>query len=283
MQSTLGDLLNLATFTSGRRIHALLQVREAAVEMSGQELLLARIDSAIDEDRHTRQLDNHWKGSKGKPIYSPQVSRIDNWVDQLLTSIRDVAEAYRKAALEGSSERADAEHFLSVAFPVGVQAITSLPYVDQVAAVESLLQQVHEGATAEATALGLGPLLTRLQELTVQYREAVDQSPQMLEFSAVQAARQRGQRNLLEVVAIILGTFHSHTEPDAIAARTTLLGPILEQDQRIRALIRARRAVLDIDPDAPEPIGGQAPDEAPGEGSEAPEAPDADETLAEAG
>lgn len=251
MEITLEQLIKLVNFTSGRRIFALRKVRDAA-SAQGDTELVERIDAALADDRETRALDNRWVGSKGKPSYGPEVPEIDNWVDQLLTSIRDAAASFTKGAFAGTQRRVQAERVLGAVFPAGVQAITSLPYVDQVAAVEVMLDQLRGPQAADVAALGLTALVDRLAELTEQYRTAVDRGRQRLEFATVQAARKRGQRNLLEVVAMILGRYYSHTDSDHVHQRAQLLAPVLEQDRAIRAIVSARRSVPDIDPDAPD-------------------------------
>ena len=267
MVIALENVITLATFTSGRRIYALRKARETA-NLIGRPDLVQRIDTALVDDRETRALDNRWAGSRGTPIYSSDVPQIDNWVDQLLTSIRDAAASFTKGAFAGTSRQLEAERFLKAAFPNGVQAITSLPYIDQVAAVEVLLGQMQSSLGAQISALGLIGLVERLAELTAQYRVAVDQGREELDFATVQASRRRGQRNLLEVVAMIIGAYYSHTDADHMARRDQLLAPIMEQDKAIRALMSARRAVSDIDPDADAGAEDAPAEDAPAEAAQ---------------
>ncbi|MEM9462392.1 MAG: hypothetical protein AAGF11_50050 [Myxococcota bacterium] len=245
MESTLDNLLNLVTLTSDRRIHALEGAHEAAVQLGELDALVARIDAALEQEREIGELDRRWNRSTGTPadpsVASP-MSLLDNETDQLLTSIRDTLDAYQHGAQQGTTQQVDAAHFVSVVFPKGVGAITSLPYVQKVAAVERVLQTVNHELSHLSTAFGLVPLNDRLRTLVGEQKEAIDHEPEVLEFATVEAARLRGQHNLLEVVAIILGTFHRHADPDHARAREALLRPILAQDQELRAQDQELRA-----------------------------------------
>jgi hypothetical protein len=258
MDTTLETLFRLALSTSGRRLLALRQVRAIATDYGLSELI-QHIDAALVGERATRALDNRWDSTRNKVIYADDVSAIDNWVDQLLTSIRDQAQGYVKDVLRGTALYDHAEHFLAEAFPNGLQALTSLPYVEQVAAVEVLLGDLLGKLAADVSALNLGALIQRLAELSAEYRAAVDKGRDDLTFAEVQTMRKRGQRNLLEIVAMIVGTYHSHTNSLHNERRAALLQPILEQDRLIRAYNARRRAAPDIDPDAL-PAPGELPD-----------------------
>lgn len=279
MQPSLDTIIHLAQFTSGRRIHALLEVRAVAVAL-GDTALVQRIDAALADDRRTRALDNRWSGRRSKPDHSDEAKEIDRAVDQLLTSIRDAAEMYTKSAFAGTTMESHAVRFLGVAFPNGVQPITSLPFVDQVAAVEVLLEAFGGELAAQVAALHLDPLVLRLKEITVEYRAAVYNSRDDLDFATVQAARARGQRNLLEIVAMIAGAYYSHTQADHVERRARLLQPILEQDRLIRSYLAARRSVPDLDSDVPEDV--VPGDAAPAEVAPATAAPSIDDATSPA-
>lgn len=48
---------------------------------------------------------------------------------------------------------------------------------------------------------------------------------------------------------MILGMFYKSDDTQHQAARRTLLAPIVEQNEAVRAYLRARRQVRDVDPD----------------------------------
>jgi len=69
-------------------------------------------------------------------------------------------------------------------------------------------------------------------------------------------ARAEGQDFLLQSVVMILAR-HRTRSPQDIAARTALLGPVLEQNEAIRLYLKARRTVQDVNPEtgAQDPTG----------------------------
>ncbi len=97
--------------------------------------------------------------------------------------------------------------------------------------------------------LGLGRLAKRLADLAVVYRAAIETPDEStLAFGNVRAARIEGQDRLLEAVAMVLGKHHGSSADD-VAARDELLGPILAQNEAIGAAMKARRTVVDVNPE----------------------------------
>ncbi len=64
---------------------------------------------------------------------------------------------------------------------------------------------------------------------------------------------------LLQAVAIILGKYPSDNDAD-LAGRAKLLAPIFRQNDAIRDYLRARRPVVDVNPETGEPEA--SPDDA---------------------
>ncbi len=243
----LTKIFNLVEFSSGRRIYALEQVRQVALAR-GAPVLVARINRAVADDRETLELDRRWAERIATASYEPEVIELDLYVDQVLIGIRDVAKAYCKGMQPGSHKHRVAERLLTEVFPNGLEAIISLPYIEQVAMVEVILARLQGELAAVVTDLMLTHVVDRLAVLTARYRQLVRADPRECNFAAVRAARERGQNNLLEIIALIVGTYHDHSDPDHIVARRTLLAPILEQDRIIRAHLRLRGGVDDLDP-----------------------------------
>ena len=156
--------------------------------------------------------------------------------------------------------------FLKEIYPAGVGEVTKLGFVEELATVDiivGLLQSKELGPVVKD--LGLGRLVKRLADLAVLYRASQLAQPEAaLAFSNVRVARIKGQDLLLEAIAIVLGKHHS-SSPEDVAARSDLLGPILEQNDAIGAALKGRRSVVDVNPDtaAADP-GVPAPAEAPG-------------------
>jgi hypothetical protein len=270
MDGTLESLINLYAFTTGRRLFALRSVRAAAHEQGFTELV-KHCDVAIAHDLATREIERRWAYEPATPGGNPEASRIDPLVDKTLGAIRDHIVAQTQGAPPSDPVHGEADAFQKRLFPAGLFAVTSLPYIDELAAVDDIVSLLKGELAGAVKAFGLGRLVTRLSELALQYREALETPPpSLLNWGKVRAARGEGQGLLLEAVSIILGKHHGRSA-EGTAARLTLLGPILQQNEAIRSYLRARRAVSDVNPetghDEPEtPGSGTAPGGAAGQG-----------------
>lgn len=242
MDVYLHTLIKLYTFTPGRRLLALRKVRKVAV---GRRLkaLVAVIDPAIEHDLHARELDLRWNARKANPASLSEMLEIDNLADNVLTGVRDGAVSATKGARPGEPIHDTVQSFLNELIPGGVHAITSLPYPDQYSAMELMVSKLQGPLGRTVVELGLSTQAARLAALTAEYRTALENRgvSDAIQYAEVQAARDLGQTNLLEVVAIVLGTFYQSRNPEHMAARAALLGPILAENESIRAYQRARR------------------------------------------
>ncbi|AUX46696.1 hypothetical protein SOCE26_082050 [Sorangium cellulosum] len=268
MDATLESLFNLYVFTTGRRLFALQKVRALAKEQRFTELV-KHCDAAVEHDLATRALERRWAGEPVASGTNPAAQRIDVLVDRTLGAIRDHVVAQTQGAAPDDPIHKEVASFLKPIFPVSVQAITSLPYIDELAAVDDIVALLKGELAPAAKEFGLGRLVTRLADLAVQYREALEAPPpSLIDWGRVRAARAEGQGLLLEAVAIILGKHHARTR-EGTAARLALLAPILQQNEAIGHYLRSRRAIADVNPETGEdepaapatPAAPQAPSE----------------------
>jgi hypothetical protein len=253
MDATLESLFDLYVFTTGRRLFALRQVRAVAHQLGFAELV-KHCDAAISHDTATLDLERRWSGEPAGDT-NPQAQKIDVLVDRTLGAIRDHAVAQTQGAPADDSIHAEAAAFLKAIFPVSVYAVTSLSYVDELAAVDHILKLCKGDLAPAVKELGLGRLIKRLADLASEYRDALEEPPpSLVEWGRVRAARAEGQGLLLEAVAIIVGKHHGRT-PEGTEARRVLLAPILKQNEAIGQYLRARRRVEDVNPET----GADAP------------------------
>lgn len=265
MDGSLESLLKLHIFPTGRRIFALQQVLKIALAQSFDDLT-AHCQAALQHDRATLSIERQYAGEPQDPGTNPAAQRVDALVDRTLTAIRDHAVAQTEGAPSDDPIHAEVAGFLKTLVPAGVSAITSLGYVEELAAVDQVVALLQGDLAPSVTNLGLGRLTTRLAFLAGQYREALEAPPpSLITWGKVRAARAEGQGLLLETVAIILGKHHKRTA-QGTADRLTLLAPILKQDDAIGSYLRARRRVDDVNPETGE--------DAPGGGAVGPSAPE---------
>ncbi|AKT36409.1 uncharacterized protein CMC5_005220 [Chondromyces crocatus] len=245
----LSSLFSLYELSTGRRLFALAQVVKAADGL-GLPPIATHARAALAHDTLTRTLDTRWAARAQPPPLDAVLKPIDAKLDRTLSSLRDAARAQAEVATPADGLAAKVETFLREVFPIGVGAITSLVYVEELSQVDRILDKVR-GPNAPladlVTEIGLTRHVERLAELAEQYRKALEVPKNDLTWGEVRAARARGQNLLLETVALIIAYTAGDT-PERATARATLLAPILVQNEAVRQYLRARRRVEDVDP-----------------------------------
>jgi hypothetical protein len=242
--------INLYVFTPGRAAFAVTQLRQAAVEIGNVEIVAA-CDLVLAQAGTALDLEHAWAKAKttvaGKRVKAPA---LDAQLDRTVSAIHSAAEGIISALPADSPLVKDALTLLSQAFPGGPGALTSLPYEDELAAVQTLDKRLTgTGDLAQVVErLQIRFLVDRLVELTGQFQEVLGVSTtRELEYSQVVDARAATQEKLLQLFVRILGTYPTE-RPEDVTRRTTLLAPILEQNARIAQAMKRRGTVLDVDP-----------------------------------
>jgi hypothetical protein len=249
----LSRFIKINELSTGRRLYALLRVL-ALVMARGLAPIVQLVEQAIAHDRQTRQLDLRWHAMRVQPRSPASVKPVDARVDRAIKALRDGAVAQAEGAAPDDPVHGEVEDFLSEVLPVGVFAITKMPYVEQLSELENIVEKLEGPLASSVAELGLQRQAARLSELLPQYRDAINGAGVgNLGYTTVREARKRGQRYLHEVIAMILGTYYRADDPEHQAARAELLGPIVEQNEAVRAYLRARRAVRDVDPETGDP------------------------------
>jgi hypothetical protein len=244
----LGSLIRLNVFTTGRRAFALRQVKLIAQKQGFAELE-AHCDAALKHEELTRGIELRWTGQPVTPNNNPAVRHIDALVDRTLGAIRDQAVTQTIGAPPDDPIHQNVELFLRRVFPLGVHAVSTLPYIDELEAADQIAKLLRGELSALVRELGLAQLTERLADLVAQYREALEATPEsVMDWGKVRAVQAEGQGMLLEAVCIILGKHRGRT-PQGTASRAVLLGPILKQNEAISQYVRLRRPVVDVDPE----------------------------------
>ena len=246
MDGSLQSMLKLYVFSTGRRLFALAQVMKAANQRSFPELE-THCAAAIKHDRNTRALEMQWAAPAQRPA---AVQPIDVRVDRTLVAIRDVAQAHADAEEDDDDVREGVRAMVTTIFPQGVQAVIQLPYVEQLSAMDAILESLKGKKLASLVAdLGLTRNVKLLAKQVAEYRVALESpAPESIAWERVRVARATGQDLLLQAVAMILAKYRTSSAED-VAARNALLGPVLVQNEAIRLYLRNRRSVQDVNPD----------------------------------
>lgn len=257
MDSSLSAVIDIYMFPTGRRLFAHGLVMQQAKALKDADLV-KHCNAAIAEDRKCRASETRWAGvaaaarRKAPGASSPtgDAAKIDPLVDKTLTAIRDHAENQRAGTSPDDPINHVVATFLVRVFPAGVQEVTSLPFVEELSAVEHILEKLGGAELSPiVTELGLERLVTRLGGHTERYRAALRApAEETIAFGQVRAARAAGQERLLQTVAMIVGR-HYRSTPEDVAVRAALLGPILVQNAAIGEVMRSRSTVADVDPE----------------------------------
>ncbi len=258
MDSSLSAVIDIYMFPTGRRLFAHGLVVQQAKALKDADLV-KHCNAAIAADRECLALERRWAGiaaaARRKAPALPSSStkdaaKIDPLVDKTLTAIRDHAESQRAGTSPDDPINHVVATFLVRVFPAGVQEVTSLPFVEELSAVEHILEKLGGAELSPiVTELGLERLVTRLGGHTERYRAALRApAEETIAFGQVRAARAAGQERLLQTVAMIVGR-HYRSTPEDVAARAALLGPILVQNAAIGEVMRSRSTVADVDPE----------------------------------
>jgi hypothetical protein len=204
----------------------------------GDMRLAAHIDKATSHDAQTRLKIDQYKNG-GRNMYAGPVGTIDGPADRMLSGFHAMITGAAAGLPPQHPIMIMSEELIADTFPNGPGAITGLPYVDQVVAMENLvalLRGEHAGRVAQ---LGLSMKVSQLEDITVEYRRLVDLGSTPNTAPDVRAANQRGHTLMLEIVAMILGTYVDSDNPEHTATREKLLAPLIEQIELTR---RARRS-----------------------------------------
>lgn len=266
MDTSLASVFDLYVFPTGRRLFALGQMMKRGQAL-GFEPLVKHCKAAITQDRACLALEGQWAGSAYQARQygtgADAAQKVDINVDRTLTAIRDRAESETAGAPPDDPIHATVATFLRAVFPAGVQAVTALPYVEELSAVDQILQVLRSKTHAPTVKeLGLERIVARLESLAAEYRAVLEKpSPATVGWGQVRAARAAGQERLLQAVALVVGRYHGSSEAD-VAARADLLGPIVAQQAALAASLRVRRPIEDVDPETGAPAPN-APDAAP--------------------
>jgi Family of unknown function (DUF6261) len=254
----LSNVLSLYKFPTERRLMALERVLEAA-RQRGLQALVQRVEAALQHDQATRLLEYARRPHEGQ--HGPGAMALDKDLDHALSAFDDVLAAQAKLLGEDSAEATAAAALREALFPRGVGAVTQGSYVQQHQTLNVLLPRLEAGGDlrAQVERLELQRTVARLVAQNERYGAALNASDELPTRKQVREARAVGQRNLLAVVAMILGTYPEAT-PEHEAGLEALFQPIADQNRAIRQRRRGRRPLTD-DSDEPAEVTSESPAE----------------------
>jgi hypothetical protein len=244
MLASLRSLTTLYVFSPARIAHALDAVAQQLAQRGDPALerLARHVDDTLAHTRELGLLELRFASSQAQGRGRPDIMRVRVKLERALVGFRNAARA-TAAALDGdgTDHAVQARELLHECFPRGVQALRRCHLPDLLTAVDVIVAKAEEKHGSTIDMLGLRSLFDRILRLNRECWEvALEHRPPTVPFENVRRARELAQERLLQIVAMILGSFPLST-PEDIAARTALMHPILFHNEAIGAAIRRRR------------------------------------------
>jgi hypothetical protein len=177
---------------------------------------------------------------------------LDALLDDACAAIHDVCQTQSRRSSSPAKAR-HAELLLTICFPAGLAPVVSASYEQQFAQLTRIAAALSEAEPQAAlAALALAEEADTITANLAAYEQAIAQLANLVTDKDLRAIRDATHADLCAIVAMILGQFHSHEDPDHAAARAELLAPLRTQEAILTASRRARKPITDLDPDTGE-------------------------------
>ena len=236
----------------GRAVFGLDEVRQRAATLGQAEIAeLAR--RAGDECRLTLAMELKFKATYHSK-YPPEATVADGLVDRCLSGSNSYLDIQRRF-FPGEPRGAAAERITQAIFPDGVAAVTHLPYAEEHAHVNAILEQLESDELADAVALlpEFPELVARLRQRNAEYGDLLHAASEAPTSDELGVARQRCRDLVAGTVALIVGLY-TLRDPENVTECEHLLEPILRQNEAVRVIRRRRAVPGDIDPETGEQV-----------------------------
>jgi hypothetical protein len=261
IEITHSNMMDVFQLPAGRRAYALAAVLAAAKKAKVELGDAAKAAVAANEACRAREKAWDASGATGKSsAVSAKLRRIDARVDKSVSGIRDTlaAELEDLDADEDTQTADRLRECLDRHFPNGAAAYTKLAHVEEHAAVTTLVADLRKEHGDLVKLLGLERRLTRLSALLPKYKTEIDASNAgaTITYKDVVLAREAAHEAMCSLMAVVAGRWW---RPEDAATRASLLGPILQQSEKVAEARRGRREVEDIDPETGDPVAPSAP------------------------
>jgi len=246
---------NLYKLPITRAAFALETVRDRA-QVLRRDDFIRLLEIALTDTRWAMQLVMSFRAGHTSQ-YPPAARKMDGVVDHLIVG----GESYLQAQVRiyrGEPRGDAAERLLRIFFPRGVGAITRLPFVEEQAEVEALLQRAATDELADDIALlpELPDWLQRLTERNREYGALLGAAATVPTRTELRQAQAQCQERVTQVMFYII-SYYGLLDPDNTEERDHLLEPIMQQNEAARLARRRHRSPGDVDPETGEELEGQ--------------------------
>lgn len=253
LDDVVASYIRFPRMTPGRRSVAIERARASLEQMSELSHLMPALDEAEAAQRRAIAAHGTWaRGKDSRNFHSRTAVELDRDLDRALSALHGSLQGAARAFPVGRDEGRWSRALLDAVFPDGVRAISALPFVDQAAAVDALLERVRASERAEAVGgLGISFLVDRIAEINTAYTQGL--SEVRVTYAEVRTIDDEAYLAMLRVLARFVAVAASG-DPEDVARAQRLLRPF--EDQRAeQARLRSRRAArgdsaASVDPEA---------------------------------
>jgi hypothetical protein len=246
----LREFVSLSDIPTGRRIFAHRKVLERADPLTMRDLI-AHVKKAIAHDLQTLQVELSRRGAP-QARFGLEAVRLDGLLDRSVTGLDGFFDSFIRICGPDNEIGAAATELRNTVFPTGVRDITSLPYIQEDAAVDAILTRLAEPHMQALLAKlpGTDTLIALITARHAEYHAELRKDEDRPSQEEMREMQHRGHQYLKGTVILILG-HHVRTEDEVTTNH--LLEPIRQQVLDVREARQRRRPVLDVNPDTGEP------------------------------
>lgn len=241
--------------TPGRRGHIARHVRRLARQY-GLGDVVARCDAIIQAEDALLLQQQQFKAEQALATgatWSPEVLALDLVLDRHLAELRNFLAAL--AVRVGTARGDAAKALLDAYFVQGLPYYTLQPIEEEAARVGVLVTELA-GKRAEVALATAEDMVADVTTTHARFAELVEHTvkAQQIAFDAIKTADLANHRALLGLFVEILAHTGRLPEAEGLALRAELLAEAAAQDAEVAAAIRARRPVVDVNPETGAPV-----------------------------
>lgn len=235
------------TLPTGRQIFVLKEIRSEA-DKAADKKVVKLCDQAIAQAEVTLKAEREYLKNGDAPTPTAETKRIDAILDREVALFHDGLTLHLESMSPEDPDYLRLAEMIANLFPGGVQAITRKPNVEQLTLCEHLISEAESYADL-IDALAMRRPFENVVRTTASYRASMKKTTaNTVEFSTIREHRRRGYEYLVEIIAVVLGSYPSSSQRDR-EYRTALLTPIADQNEALRQAQKNRRYAADVDPD----------------------------------
>lgn len=241
------DLTSIYQFPLAALMYCIVRIRQVLQSLNDSKAVeeCHEVEAKIERAR-TIQYD-YEKQKDQDSMRRQGAKRIDNEIDQTLSSIANVVEEFASVGSGESSRLAD--EVRQDLFPSGVFHITSKSFDEQHLTVDELLGRLNGEYAEHVEKLNLRTMVDRLEDLNEEFGEVLEPAADHIEYDEVEAAKVEAEEAFNLLVARIMADYGEDME-----TFNRIMEPVREQSEWARRQYRRRGTIPPVDPETGEPV-----------------------------